>query len=206
MQGFIARLRTHLVRRLNPQAIANLDEVPPHLVDDLDIRDDRLYRHRVVRFNYTSYDMRREQDSVNPRTHPDIMLLDPDSTPGALPYTYARVVGIFHAYARYTGPDSTPAMRRLQRIDMLWVRWYQLDNHAKSPFHHRRQPRLQFMDAHDPNTAAFDFVDPHVVLRAAYIMPAFYYGTTTEFLEHDGSVGWHPDDGDEDYLFYYASM
>jgi len=37
--------------------------------------NNRIYSHKVLRVNYTTYDMRREQDSLNPRTHPDIMVL-----------------------------------------------------------------------------------------------------------------------------------
>ena len=45
----------------------------------LHILDDCIYRHKVLRINYTTYDMRRDQDSVNPQTHPDVMLLADES-------------------------------------------------------------------------------------------------------------------------------
>ncbi|KAI0366150.1 hypothetical protein BV20DRAFT_1038521 [Pilatotrama ljubarskyi] len=180
------------------------------LVDDLEIRNDRLYRHRVIRFNYTTYDMRRDQDSVNPRTHPDIMLLaaDPDSGPcdGASPYIYARVVGIFHVYARYRGPGSTPATRNWQPVELLWVRWFESDTDYPSGFAQRRLPRLRFVDAHDPDTVAFDFVNPAEVLRAAYILPSFSHGLTSRYLDYAGSVGRHETHPDEDYLFYYVGI
>lgn len=44
-----------------------------------------MFRHSVFRVDYTTYDMRRDQDSINPRTHPDIMLVDP-------------VIDIFHVF------------------------------------------------------------------------------------------------------------
>ncbi len=40
----------------------------------LKIVDDRLFRHKVMRVNYTTYDMLRDQDSINPRTHADVMV------------------------------------------------------------------------------------------------------------------------------------
>jgi hypothetical protein len=44
-------------------------------------KSDCMYNHRIVRFNYTTYDVRRSQDVINPRTsHCDIMLLaDPSA-------------------------------------------------------------------------------------------------------------------------------
>lgn len=125
-----------------------------------------------------SYDMRHKQDLVNLRTHADVMMLAPNYNPtsGDLPYVYGRVVSVFHVYARYSGPNATPDMHKLQRVNMLWVRWFQLvENPSKSRFHYRCQPRLQFMDTHDVETIVFDFVDPHMVLRAAYILPVFHF-------------------------------
>ncbi|KJA12543.1 hypothetical protein HYPSUDRAFT_118832, partial [Hypholoma sublateritium FD-334 SS-4] len=37
--------------------------------------NERLYRHKVMRINYTTYDVRLGQDSVNARNHADIMVL-----------------------------------------------------------------------------------------------------------------------------------
>ena len=58
-----------------------------------------IYQHRVLRVNYTTYDMRRDQDSLNPQSHPDIMLLSHEdkNDDNWHPYWYARVIGIFHA-------------------------------------------------------------------------------------------------------------
>ena len=46
--------------------------------------------------NYTTYDMHRNQDSINPRTCSDVMLLNADSEDDHC-YLYAWVIGIFHA-------------------------------------------------------------------------------------------------------------
>ena len=69
-------------------------------------KGNRIYRHRLLRINYTTYDLQRDFDSINPRTnHRDIMLLS-DSDDNAHPFSYARVLGIFHANIIYTGPGS----------------------------------------------------------------------------------------------------
>ncbi|KAF8800327.1 hypothetical protein BYT27DRAFT_7314007 [Phlegmacium glaucopus] len=56
----------------------------------------KIYQHKVMRVNYTTYDMRREQDSLNPRTHANVMVLSQENEPDAHPYWYARIIGIYH--------------------------------------------------------------------------------------------------------------
>jgi hypothetical protein len=44
--------------------------------DFIFLQNDRIYRHKLARFNYTTYDVRRAQDVTNPDTsHCDIMML-----------------------------------------------------------------------------------------------------------------------------------
>ncbi|KAF9472523.1 hypothetical protein BDN70DRAFT_818521, partial [Pholiota conissans] len=47
--------------------------------------------------NYTSYGLRCCQDSLNPQTHADIMILSHKDEENIYPYWYARIIGIFHA-------------------------------------------------------------------------------------------------------------
>ncbi len=101
------------------------DSLPVSWLDSFDIKDDRIYSHKTIRFNYPTYDMRRAQDTVNPRTHADIALLARDDPTDDHPYWYARVVGVYHAAIRYTGPQSKT--REWWRVDFLWVRWYKRD-------------------------------------------------------------------------------
>ena len=72
----------------------------------LSVVKDRMYLHKVVRLNYTTYDMRRGQDTINPRTHPNIMLLahEDDEEAGEQPYWYARVLSVFHVHAHLASP------------------------------------------------------------------------------------------------------
>ncbi len=44
-------------------------------LDSLVIMGNHLYRHKVLRVNYTTYDGRRRQDSLNPRNHADFTTL-----------------------------------------------------------------------------------------------------------------------------------
>ena len=87
------------------------------------ILEDRLYPHKTIRFNYTTYDMRREQDCIAPHRHPDIMVRAPDWD-GTHPFWFARVLGIIHVNACYVGPGSTHLTEKWRRVDLLWVRWF----------------------------------------------------------------------------------
>jgi hypothetical protein len=122
MQGFVRKLKVHLLPRildkLSKERSSGDNEV---LVDEgrapatsasLDhnsifFKSDRMYQHQLLRINYTTYDVRRDQDVINPRTSRcDIMLLanndNADSDTGH-PFWYARVLGIYHVNVVYTG-------------------------------------------------------------------------------------------------------
>ncbi|CDO74221.1 hypothetical protein BN946_scf184718.g5 [Trametes cinnabarina] len=156
---FLLLLRHHLVSRLtgNHEAL-----IPDEWKDHLDIKDDRAYEHKVISFNYSTCDMGRAQDSVNPRTHPDVMLLS--DTDDDHPYWYARAVGVYHVNVCYRGPEAL-SHNTWTRIDFLWVRWSALDASYPSGFHHRRLPRLSSVSPDDPDTPAFSFLDPITVVR-----------------------------------------
>lgn len=147
--------------------------------DSIYFKSDRMYAHRLIRFNYTTYDVRRAQDVVNPRTsHCNIMLLNkvvtdvpPDDTHSSKsstthPFLYGRVIGIYHVNAIYTGPGMVNY--NPTRFDFLWVRWYE----HKQISHGLDE--LVFPPIAD--VGAFGFVDPADVLRSSHIIPAFNQG------------------------------
>ncbi|KAJ8461909.1 hypothetical protein ONZ51_g11242 [Trametes cubensis] len=115
VQDFLSDLRNHILSRFNVA-------LPPG-EEDYTITDrsrivfvkNRIYWHRVLRVNYTTYDRRRTQESINPRTHGDVLLLATNKSEGDHPYWYARIVKIFHVNARMLGAfDEEP-----KRIDVL---------------------------------------------------------------------------------------
>ena len=82
-----------------------------------------------MRINYDTYDMRREQDSINPDSHPDIMMIAPGSY--GHPCYYARTLAIFHVYATITpAEDETPEWHR---FFVCFVRWFEVDFDAIAP-------------------------------------------------------------------------
>jgi len=69
----------------------------------------RIYKHNTFRVNYTTYDLRHAQDTLNPRTHADFITLshkDDEELQNRFPYWFGRIVGIFHTAVVYIGPGS----------------------------------------------------------------------------------------------------
>ncbi len=152
------------------------------------IKGDRIYQHKLARFYYTTYDVRRSEDVVNPNTpHCNIMLLanteindpDPDLSTRAVvhPFLYGRVIAIYHANVIYTGPGMRDY--DAMRFDFLRVRWFQVDqpqgrDRYRSSWKTLRLDRLSFPPMAEQGS--FGFVDPSLVLRSCHLIPAFSLG------------------------------
>ena len=202
VQDFIPRLKDHLLARL-------LDHT--YEGDEIDFTDseretvtlvnNRIYRHKVLRINYTTYDLRRAQDSLNPRNHADVMVLsheDEDGDPH--PYWYARILGVFHAQVRHIGPRSKSTA--VHRMDFLWVRWFGRDLDYKAGWKAKRLHRLGFIDSEDPG--AFGFLDPNEVIRGVHLIPVFAYGRISSILPP--SIARQPRESNQDWVFYYINL
>lgn len=133
----------------------------------------RMYKHQLLRVNYTTYDVRRSQDLVNPDTRRrDIMLLSNHDDDESHPFRYARVLGVYHVNVVYTGPGMLDHQAR--RLNILWVRWFQYSSTQSVQWADYRLDNVHF----PPITSddAFGFVDPEDVLRACHIIPSFASG------------------------------
>lgn len=154
---------------------------------------DRMYSHKVLRINYTSYDIRRSQDCVNPRTSSsDIMVLSADDDH---PYWYARVIGIFHVMARYKNEAA-------RQMDFVWVRWFGFDSSHRWGLKVKRLPRVGFLDGNE--SCAFGFIDPASIIRAVHLLPVFNLGRTTRILSP--SIARRKSEKDEDWIRFYVGM
>ncbi|THU90002.1 hypothetical protein K435DRAFT_676706, partial [Dendrothele bispora CBS 962.96] len=94
VQDFYLKLREHLYSRLSGKT----ENITIEDRDLIKLNHDRIYSHKVLRINYTTYDMRRSQDCINPRTHADVMVHSSDPE---FPYWYARVLCTYHAEVMY---------------------------------------------------------------------------------------------------------
>ena len=155
-QHFILKLRAHILphivaihHKMNPQAMRDslACDIPETGSDDFALesclsqlkhilfKGDRIYFHRLLRINYTTYDLQCEFDSINPCTdNPDIMLLSNIDSGDHHPFSYARVLGIFHANVIYTGPGSKDFQSHC--VEFLWVWWFEVLQDCSSMWEH----------------------------------------------------------------------
>lgn len=213
LQNFLQGLKSHILPRLKSALDIPLGDTPggsdepslPHYPLDIEtayFHKELMYRHNILRINYTTYDIRRAQDTVNPGTeHRDIMLLS--SKPGVShEYRYARVLGIFHVNAIYSGPGRRGNLPP-HRLEFIWVRWFELidDVPASSPWSNARPnlDQLRFIRMDRPE--AFGFIDPANILRACHIIPRFTSGQ--RHSDGKGLSGYSQDG--KDWQIYYVN-
>ena len=103
-----------------------------------------LFEHKTLRINYTTYDLRREQDTINPQIHPDFMVLSHEDD-RTHPYWYARLIRIFHVNVEYRNHPGS-RYSKPTRADVLFVRWFRRDGDFQSGFRAKRLPRIEFVD------------------------------------------------------------
>ncbi|KIM63149.1 hypothetical protein SCLCIDRAFT_24518 [Scleroderma citrinum Foug A] len=202
VEGFLPKLKNHILWHLmlSGEPGNEDDEFTQAQHNALAIVNNRIYRHKVLRINYTMYDLRWAQDLLNPRMHSDVMVLSHEDTENPHPYWYAWIIGIFHVDVRYRGPeipDHAP-----KRIDLLWVRWFACHTHSKCGWAVCRLPQVGFYPQDDTN--AFGFIDPDDVVRGVHLIPAFRFGHTTALLPL--SITRRKSDNDEDWDWYYMNM
>jgi hypothetical protein len=183
-QNFVPKLKDHILPRikeiLKQEATSNPDICALQGLfpagndrDAVFFQNNRMYRHHLARFNYTTYDIRRAQDVVNPGTsHRDIMLLANTTESSDHPFLYCRVLGIYHVNVIYTGEGMIDYNAR--RIDFLWVRWFEYDGNRSVRWEDFKLDSLRFPPLATED--AFGFVDPRHVLRGSHIVPAFTSG------------------------------
>jgi hypothetical protein len=156
----------------------------------------------VARINYTTYDIRRSQDSLNPRAHADFMCLSHEDGDGDFPYWFGRIVGIFHADVVHLGPASKSLGP--QHMEFLWVRWFGRDLSWRSGFKAKRLHRIGFVPWDNSDTEAFGFLDPKEVIRAVHLIPAFAHGRTDHLLPP--SIIRPLTSNNEDWCLYYVNV
>ncbi|KAJ2992167.1 hypothetical protein NUW54_g8000 [Trametes sanguinea] len=191
VQTFVSLLKGHLRERLCETFPSLMDEDVPVI-----IRHDRVYEHAMAHFNYTSYDLQRDQDIIHPSAQKtDVMVSNPASSQGAslYPWTYARVLGIYHVNV------LIPGEAKYQREELLHVRWLQNDPAHIGGDQARRLDRIQFVPYDSGN--AFGFVDPAQIIRACHLIPAFHHGRTRDYLPASPLAR----DPEGDWRFFYVN-
>jgi hypothetical protein len=198
-QDFLPKLKRHILPRIKtvleaemrardaPISSSGSQTYSPQAgsateLDGIHFKGDRMYQHNILRLNYTTYDIRRAQDTINPNTdHNNVMLLSSESEDPGSPrhqYVYARVLGIFHVNAIYTGPGMLDYNAR--RMEFLWVRWFANvdDEPVQNGWARAQLDRLEFPPMTDEGS--FGFVDPAHILRGSHLIQAFSLGMRNE--------------------------
>jgi hypothetical protein len=138
-------------------------------------KNDCMYSHKIMRINYTTYNIRRSQDVVHPGTaHCNIMVLSSEDSEeqndnsGVTPdFLYGEVLGIYHVNVIYRGPGMQDY--RPRRIEFLWVRWYEPVESAPLTWNKFKLERLRFPSITEEG--ALSFIDPSDVVRTCHIVP-----------------------------------
>ena len=198
-KDFLSQLKDHLLSCLvdseddDDGSFSNKDHLSLTLVNNW------IYRHKVLQVNYTTYNMRRAQDSLNLQTHGDIMVLSRDGN-GAHPYWYGHIIGIFHSMVVHTGPKSR--LWEPMKMKFLFVRWFGLDTEdsERGGWKAKKLHQIGFVEGN----AVFGFVDPSDVIRAIHLIPRFSQGCTKDSLGH--SIARSILEKDEDWVRYYINM
>ncbi|KAG2092128.1 uncharacterized protein F5147DRAFT_779749 [Suillus discolor] len=100
MKNYFLRLQEHLLCRIQESQSAQDAEGD---IKNVLFKRNHIYHHHIARINYTTYNTRRDQDVINPKTwHCNIMVLSDCGEPRTH-YRYAKVLGIHHVNVVYIG-------------------------------------------------------------------------------------------------------
>ncbi|KEP45340.1 hypothetical protein V565_285640 [Rhizoctonia solani 123E] len=195
IQDFILNLKNHILFRLHSSsAIASQSEQP--FTDDerrrVSIPSGVIFQHATLGIRYTTYDIRRGQDTINPRSNHHFVMVNADHDSDH-PYWYAKVIGIFHINAVCQGRDNSQPFR----CEFLWVRWFDLQ--VPGGWNMCRLDRIGYSTGHSLS-ATYGFIDPASVVRASHLIPAFYYGRGPSLTERQ-SIGSDSTEGDWDSYY-----
>ncbi|KJA25615.1 hypothetical protein HYPSUDRAFT_134692, partial [Hypholoma sublateritium FD-334 SS-4] len=202
---FRSKLEEHVLARLqHPTWSGSGAEFSENERRKVIFANERIYCHKIMRVNYTTYDVRRGQDSLSSRKRSDVMVLareadSDESLPPSHPFEYARIIGIFHVDVVHQDAEKNT---HTTSIEIIWVRRFRIDTTYSAGFKKKRLHRLEFLPSSDPE--AFGFIHPDEIIRGAHLIPAFYYGGTDQFLS-GVSIARNADEND-DYRYFYVNM
>ncbi|KIK33685.1 hypothetical protein CY34DRAFT_18219 [Suillus luteus UH-Slu-Lm8-n1] len=201
IKNFIPKFKDHVLYRLRKLDISYCDHVfTDEEHNSVIIPNNTIYTVQTMQVHYTTYDLRREYDTINPRTHADVMVISGETAPSH-PYWYARVLGIYHLET-WIHDDGQPVK---QHLKVLWVRWLAPFQNCKSAMKDARLPKVAFVEESDSD--AFGFLDPRQVVRGVHLIPAFASGRGTSSLRYGKSLarpGGGLDDWEEHYVGIFA--
>ncbi len=163
-QDFVPQLLDHLLAHLlNLEYNGNKHEFTDEERANVSIVNNHMYHHRVVRINYTTYDNRQAQDTINPQTWPDIMMLSSEDGEDGHPYWYAHVLEIFHASVLHVGSHSKSLQP--QRMEFILVQWFGCDTSKPGGWKAQQLHRIGCVSA---GSTPFGFIDKNHLSSASH--------------------------------------
>ncbi|KIY49798.1 hypothetical protein FISHEDRAFT_40613 [Fistulina hepatica ATCC 64428] len=176
-KNFSLHLKAHIIGRLDDSFDSDYAFSESQLAQ-LRFHNNVIYPHATATFNYTRYDVMRDCDTINVnRSRRDIMIkASGEGFYSSERFWYARVLGVYHAKVYYRSAIKP------QRINFLWVRWFQDDLSWPAGPSHLRLERIGFVSFDSGDSDPFGFVDPADVLRGCHLIPTFSLGITSQLL------------------------
>ena len=171
------------------------DHMPVHIVDN------KIYSSQVLRINFTTYNIHRDQDTVNLHTHSDIIVLSDEDDPNAHPYWYTCVLRVFHLKTLHLDPSAMN--HSVQHMDVLWVWWFGLVPGYQ--FEPKAAQLLKIRFIPETDLLPFGFLNLSLVIHAAHLIPAFNKGCTTQLLTASWTAGQPPGETDN-WAAFFVSM
>lgn len=197
IQNFHPRLLDHLYARCQGLDYDGDEMSFPEERNQIIIKNEKIFTHQRLRVNYTTYDLQRDYDTINPTSNrPYVMVLSREDN-GLSPFWYAQVLGIYHANVIYKKQSPYP-----KRMDFLFVRWLGRDPDWEFGDAVRRLERIGFVEESDPG--AFGFLDPDLIVRGAHLIPAFAHGRTRKLLGIS-KLARLQDGRDDDWEYFYVN-
>lgn len=204
LQDFLPRLKTHLLLRLRRQSFQGDEHAfTATELNSVIIEDQTIYSHKGARFNYTTYDGRREQDSIGTRKNANVMMLAHEDDPSGHGLWYARVVGVFHCRVIHNTPSAALGVRA-KDMEFLWVRWLGLQSDHEYGWKAKDLPKVGFIDERVDDTMAFRFLNPSEVIRAVHLIPSFAEGKGNNGMPH--TIARPSAENNLDWNYFYVNM
>ncbi|KAG2090390.1 uncharacterized protein F5147DRAFT_586734, partial [Suillus discolor] len=201
--NFIPKIKDHIFSHLlgleydgDEREFTDVERNDVHFINNLN----RVFQPKRFQINYTTYDVRRDQDMLKPGNGSTVMMLSRESSASAHPFWYARVLGAFCINVLHVGPNA--CNHSPQYMEVLWVRWFGVVPQYRWGFQEGRLPKIGFVP---DSPAAFGFLDPSLVIRACHLIPAFADHRTNDLLRQGPSTARLPGEVD-DWASFYVNM
>ncbi|KAG1736448.1 uncharacterized protein EDB91DRAFT_1055609, partial [Suillus paluster] len=203
-QDFIPKIKDHILSHLlgleydgDEQDFMDVERNDVWFINNLN----SIFQPKHFQINYTMYDVHRDQDMLKPGNGSTMMMLSRESSAGAHPFWYARVLGAFCINVLHVGPNTHNCSP--QSMEVLWVRWLGVEPQYHWGFREGHLPKIGFIP---DSPAAFRFLDPLLVsCKACHLIPAFAGHHTNDLLRHGPSAARLPGEVDN-WASFYVNM